>query len=154
MANGRTSRNGEARVVLITGGAGFVGSNLAERLLSEPDTRIRVFDNLSRRGVERNLEWLRTLPGGDDLEFIHGDVRDRAAVMQAAQDADEIFHLAAQVAVTTSVEDPRTDFEVNMVGTFNVLEAARLSGRAPTDPVYFHQQGVRLAAWGSSASLR
>ena len=118
-----------ARNILITGGAGFIGSNLAERLLSVPQAHVRVFDDLSRRGVTQNLAWLRSLPHGGRLEFVQGDIRDRNAVAEAASDASEIYHLAAQVAVTTSVDHPRDDFEVNVLGTFNVLEAARLSGR-------------------------
>jgi CDP-paratose 2-epimerase len=123
---GRTNRT-----ILITGGAGFIGSNLAERLLDEADARVRIYDNLSRRGVEHNVKWLQSLPGGKRLEIVKGDVRDARAVKQAAADVSEIYHLAAQVAVTTSLEDPLTDFEVNARGTFNVLEAARLSGRKP-----------------------
>ena len=124
-------KNGASRTVLITGGAGFIGSNLAERLLTEPDTRVRIFDNLSRAGVQHNLQWLQSLPGSRRLEVIEGDVRDALAVRRVASSATEIYHLAAQVAVTTSVDDPVTDFEVNARGTFHVLEAARLSGRRP-----------------------
>lgn len=119
------------RTVLITGGAGFIGSNLAERLLAETDARVRIFDNFSRGGVEHNLRWLRAMPGNRRLEVVRGDVRDAEAVRDAAADADEVFHFAAQVAVTTSVDDPASDFEVNAHGTFNVLEAARQSGRKP-----------------------
>lgn len=120
-----------ARSILITGGAGFIGCNLAERLLADPSTKVRIFDNLSRQGVESNLSWLQTLEGADRLEFVEGDVRNACAVASAAKNATEIYHLAAQVAVTTSVVDPRTDFEINVGGTLNVLEAARLSGRNP-----------------------
>jgi CDP-paratose 2-epimerase len=140
--------DGRVRTILITGGAGFVGSNLAQRLLAEPDTRVRVFDNLSRRGVEQNLGWLRGIAQQGRLEFVRGDVRDRSAVVDAARDADEIYHLAAQVAVTTSIDDPRTDFDVNVLGTFNVLEAARRGGRQPlvlftsTNKVYGSLEGV------------
>lgn len=124
-------RSARARNVLITGGAGFIGSNLAERLLSEPETHVRIFDNLSRSGVNHNLDWLRSLPGRSRLEFVKGDVRDPSGIAEAARDVSEIYHLAAQVAVTTSVTDPRTDFDVNALGTLNVLEAARSSGRQP-----------------------
>ena len=119
------------RTVLITGGAGFIGSNLAERLLAIPNTRVRIFDNLSRAGVSHNLRWLRSLPDADRLEVITGDVRDLRAVQRAVSNVSEIYHLAAQVAVTTSVTDPAHDFDVNAHGTFNVLEAARLSGHKP-----------------------
>ena len=120
-----------ARTVLVTGGAGFIGSNLVERLLRQPATRVRVFDNLSRSGVALNLQWLTSLATAGRLEIVEGDIRDAAALVTAARDADEIYHLAAQVAVTTSVDQPRPDFEVNALGTFNVLEAARRSGRRP-----------------------
>lgn len=119
------------RTILITGGAGFIGSNLAQRLLAEPLTRVRIFDNLSREGVEANLEWLHSLEGAERLEFVKGDVRNAKAMATAARNVKEIYHLAAQVAVTTSVDDPRSDFEVNVGGTFNVLEAARLSLSRP-----------------------
>jgi CDP-paratose 2-epimerase len=122
---------GAMRTVLITGGAGFVGSNLAERLLSEPDVQVRVLDNLSRRGVQHNLEWLQSLPAGLNLEVVEGDVRDADVVRQAVKGVTEIYHLAAQVAVTTSLENPTSDFETNALGTFNVLEAARTSGCNP-----------------------
>ena len=119
------------RIALVTGGAGFIGSNLVQRLLQTSRIRVRLFDNLSRSGVSHNLRWLRSLEGASRLEVIDGDVRDAAAVRLAACDVTEIYHLAAQVAVTTSVDQPRTDFEVNALGTFNVLEAARLSGKHP-----------------------
>jgi CDP-paratose 2-epimerase len=116
---------------LITGGCGFVGSNLAAYLL-EQDTgdQITVFDNLSRHGASANLTWLRMLAGGgrSPINFIQGDIRNagdvEAVVKSAAPDA--IFHLAGQVAMTTSLQDPRLDFETNVVGSFNVLEAVRL----------------------------
>jgi len=115
--------------ILITGGAGFIGCNLAHALLQDGQP-VRVFDNLSRRGTERNLAWLQE-QHPDGLEFVRGDVRDFAAVREAVRGAGVIYHLAAQVAVTTSVTDPRGDFEVNALGTLNVLEAARLAGRQP-----------------------
>ncbi|MDQ2833619.1 MAG: GDP-mannose 4,6-dehydratase [Acidobacteriota bacterium] len=146
----------KARIILITGGAGFIGSNLVERLLlTASSARIRILDNLSRSGVSHNLAWLRTLPGSERLEFIKGDVRDRELVRCAGADATEIFHLAAQVAVTTSIQNPREDFEVNVSGTFNVLEAARLSGRCPfllftsTNKVYGSLDGVPVTREGT-----
>ena len=119
------------KTVLITGGAGFIGSNLAERLLLEPETRVRIFDNMARAGVARNVEWLRSLPQSCRLQVMEGDVRDAVAVRRAVDGVSEIYHLAAQVAVTTSVEDPASDFEVNAAGTFHVLEAARRSRWKP-----------------------
>jgi CDP-paratose 2-epimerase len=114
--------------ILITGGAGFIGTHLT-KFFSDRGDKVAVLDNLSRRGSIPNLLWLREhVPG---LEFVHGDVRDAPAVARAAQGRDAIFHLAAQVAVTTSVTNPREDFEVNALGTFNVLEAARTSGLSP-----------------------
>ena len=124
-------KSGSAETVLITGGAGFIGCNLAQRLLTDTQARIRIFDNLARRGVEHNLAWLRSLRGANRIEVVQGDVREVRAVGEAVRDATTIFHLAAQVAVTTSVEDPISDFETNAVGTFQVLEAARRSRRNP-----------------------
>jgi CDP-paratose 2-epimerase len=114
--------------ILITGGAGFIGTHLT-KFFSERGDKVAVFDNLSRRGSIPNLQWLQKNVAG--LEFIHGDVRDAAAVERAAQGREGIFHLAAQVAVTTSVTNPRDDFKINALGTFNVLEAARASGTSP-----------------------
>jgi CDP-paratose 2-epimerase len=113
--------NGET--VLVTGGAGFIGTNLAHRLLSR-GSQVRVFDNLSRGGVERNLRWLKDTHG-DLVEFQEGDIRDRAAVARAVKGIGRAFHFAAQVAVTTSLDDPITDFEINARGTLNLLEELR-----------------------------
>ena len=142
---------GGSQTILITGGAGFIGSNLAQRFLAEPNTRVRIFDNLSRRGVEHNLSWLRSLRGaGSRLEIVQGDVRNAKAVTQAVRDVTEIYHLAAQVAVTTSIEAPEADFEVNALGTLRVLEAARQSPRKPfllytsTNKVYGSLEGVSV----------
>lgn len=120
------------RSVLIFGGAGFIGSNWAHRLLKTTDAKVHVFDNLSRRGVHHNLKWLqKTAAGSDRLQLTIGDIRDASLVERAVQKATEIYHFAAQVAVTNSVEDPRFDLEVNVGGTFNILEAARKSSRHP-----------------------
>ncbi len=118
------------RRYLITGGAGFIGINYAHHLLNRGE-EVAIYDNLSRPGTEKNLDWLGAEHGEHAFELIIADVRDFDALREAARDADVIVHLAAQVAVTTSVADPRTDFEVNALGTFNALEAARLSGRNP-----------------------
>lgn len=134
---------------LITGGAGFIGSNYAARCIQRGD-EVVIFDNLSRRGTAANLEWLKERFGEHAFEFILGDVRDAEAIRKAAASVDRIVHLAAQVAVTTSVVDPRTDFEINANGTFNTLEAARASGRNPgflyasTNKVYGGMEDVKV----------
>lgn len=115
-------------MVLITGGAGFIGSNLADRLLSEGH-RVRLYDALARAGVERNVEWLQGRHG-DRVELIQADIRDQDKLRAAARDVKAVFHFAAQVAVTTSMLDPRDDFEVNILGTLNLLEALRERGGA------------------------
>jgi len=117
------------RPVLITGGAGFIGCNLAHRLLRE-GRRVILFDNLSRSGVEQNVRWLRDTHG-DAVELCIGDVRDGEAVRRAVARAGQVFHFAAQVAVTTSLDDPTNDFTVNARGTMNVLEAIRTADYRP-----------------------
>jgi CDP-paratose 2-epimerase len=134
---------------LVTGGAGFIGSNYVQRLLQRGET-VTVYDNFSRGGARRNLEWLQQTFSRDAFQVIVGDVRDAPATLEAAREADVIVHLAGQVAVTTSVTDPRDDFESNALGTFNTLEAARLSGRNPifiyasTNKVYGGMEDVEL----------
>jgi CDP-paratose 2-epimerase len=118
------------RVFLITGGAGFIGSNYVYRLLSRGE-QVIVYDNLARAGAPRNMQWLSETFGTNAFELVVGDVRDAALLSAKAREADVIVHLASQVAVTTSVLHPREDFDINALGTFNVLEAARLSGRHP-----------------------
>jgi CDP-paratose 2-epimerase len=121
------------RPILITGGAGFIGCNLADRLASEGD-EIIVFDALSRPGVERNLAWLKERHGRQ-ISHVAGDVRDEDEVARAAADVKAVFHMAAQVAVTTSLDDPREDFDINVRGTINVLDAVR--ARSDPAPVIF-----------------
>lgn len=138
------------RHYLVTGGAGFIGSNYVHRLI-ERGEKVTVYDNLSRGGAQRNLDWLKRSFGEDAFHMIVGDIRDASRMQEAARAADVIVHLAGQVAVTTSVNDPRDDFESNALGTFNVLEAARLSGRDPifiyssTNKVYGGMEDVELA---------
>jgi CDP-paratose 2-epimerase len=115
-----------AEKILITGGAGFIGSNLASHFLSQ-GKKVIVFDNLSRRGSAKNLFWLEQQKG--DLEVIVKDIRNLAALAHAIAKADAIFHLAAQTAVTTSLRNPKEDFEINAQGTLNVLEAVRAEKR-------------------------
>ncbi len=120
------------RSALIFGGAGFIGSNWAARLLQGTDAKVHIFDNLSRNGVRHNLEYLQKLAGNSGrLQITVGDVRDQAKVERAVRYATEIYQFAAQVAVTTSIDDPRLDFDVNLGGTFNVLEAVRKAGHKP-----------------------
>ncbi|WP_020614550.1 GDP-mannose 4,6-dehydratase [Sediminispirochaeta bajacaliforniensis] len=109
---------------LITGGCGFLGSNIGAEILQRND-RLTVFDNLYRIGSIQNLEWLQSQ--GKRFEFVHGDIRNRNDVDRIIkeQKPDIIFHLAGQVAMTTSIANPRMDFEVNAFGSFNVLEAVR-----------------------------
>jgi CDP-paratose 2-epimerase len=139
------------RSVVIFGGAGFIGSNLAHWLLETTDAKVQIFDNLSRSGVRNNLHALQKAAGNSGrLQITIGDVRDAAMVERAVRPATEIYHFAAQVAVTTSVTDPRHDFEVNLLGTFNVLEAARKHGRRPfmlftsTNKVYGEMASHRI----------
>ncbi len=118
------------RRVLVTGGAGFIGCNLTASLLQE-GAQVTVLDSLVRKGAAINLAWLQRLPPPGQLTFVRGDVRNAGLVTQLVRGADEVYHLAAQVAVTSSLEDPRLDFEVNLGGAFNVLEAARQGGHRP-----------------------
>src|ERR671910_26851 len=117
------------RPILITGGAGFIGTNVAHRLLTQGH-RVLVFDNLARPGVEQNLRWLRDTHG-DQVDVEIADVRDADALRQAVSEAARVFHFAAQVAVTTSLTDPVEDFEVNSRGTLNLLEALRAQPAPP-----------------------
>jgi CDP-paratose 2-epimerase len=110
--------------IFITGGAGFIGANCADHFLQQGHTLI-IFDNLSRIGSQSNLEWLHERHGSQRLKVIKGDVRDYHALTEAIPGTDIVIHLASQVAVTLSVQDPREDFEINALGTFNVLEAVR-----------------------------
>lgn len=115
---------------LITGGAGFIGSNYVARLLQRGEL-VTIYDNLSRAGAPLNIKWLQETYGKDSFNLVVGDIRDAALLTSTARNADVLVHLASQVAVTTSVIHPREDFETNVIGTFNVLEAARLSGKQP-----------------------
>jgi len=122
------------RNYLITGGAGFIGSNYVHRLIQRGEN-VTIYDNLSRAGAPRNLAWLQEQFGKDAFRLIVGDLRSADLLAESAKDADVILHLAGQVAVTTSVTNPRDDFEANALGTFNALEAARLSQR---DPIFIY----------------
>ncbi|HLF28850.1 MAG TPA: NAD-dependent epimerase/dehydratase family protein [Anaerolineae bacterium] len=135
--------------ILVTGGAGFIGCNTVDRLLRR-GAEVTIFDNLSRRGGRSNLEWLTAQHGQAAFRLIAADLRQFDRLAEAARGQDVILHLAGQVAVTTSVNDPRGDFEDNALGTFNALEAARLSGSGPiflyasTNKVYGGMEEVAL----------
>jgi len=134
---------------LVTGGAGFIGCNYVHRLLGRGDDVI-VYDNLSRRGADANVAWLREEHGADAFRLLVEDVRDAGALLEAMEGVDVVAHLAGQTAVTTSVVDPRADFESNALGTFNVLEAARRAGTEPivlyasTNKVYGEMRGTAV----------
>ncbi|MFC1800487.1 NAD-dependent epimerase/dehydratase family protein [Nanoarchaeota archaeon] len=118
--------------ILITGGAGFIGSNAAEYYAADSENEVIVFDNLSRaklmhqedKNARHNWDFLKQFK---NIKLVEGDTRKFEEVKDASKDADTIIHLAGQTAVTTSVTDPRTDFEINARGAFNVLEAARIN---------------------------
>ena len=134
--------------ILVTGGAGFIGCNLTDRLIRDGHDVI-VFDNLSRPGTPRNIEWLRTR---GEITLVQDDITDADAIGSVFQDhtIDTVIHLAGQVAVTTSVTDPRSDFNINALGTFNVLEAVRTSGQdsiflyASTNKVYGGMEQIHI----------
>ena len=134
--------------ILITGGAGFIGVNAAYHF-HKCGWQVTVIDDLSRRGAADNLDWLRRRA---QISFHRADIRDRDLVDQLIGEAkpDAVLHLAAQVAVTTSVSDPRADFEVNALGTFNVLEAVRRKSpdsffiNASTNKVYGKMEDLRV----------
>lgn len=134
---------------LVTGGAGFIGSNYVSRLLSRGE-KVTIYDNLSRPGSRLNLRWLMDTYGDRSFELVIDDVRNAGMLVYASSKADVIVHLAAQVAVTTSVIHPREDFEINAMGTFNVMEAARINERHPvviyasTNKVYGGMEEVRV----------
>jgi CDP-paratose 2-epimerase len=144
---------GDGKYTLITGGAGFVGSNLADALLSSGETVV-VFDDLSRRGVESNVEWLRE-KHGKRLRVEIGDVAEADRVRPLVHGADAVYHLAAQVAVTTSIREPADDLRTNLTGTFNVLEAMRSAPEPPpllytsTNKVYGGLEEVQVEHDGS-----
>jgi CDP-paratose 2-epimerase len=140
--------------VLISGGAGFVGTNLAARLI-ENGERVRILDSLARAGSERNLSWLKETYG-ERIEFVRADIRNVGSVRAAVAGVEHVVHLAAQVAVTSSLVDPPFDFDVNAVGTINLLEAIRARPQPPsllftsTNKVYGALENLALRVDGSS----
>jgi CDP-paratose 2-epimerase len=119
--------------VLVTGGAGFIGCHLADRLARQAH-HVLVYDSLARQGVEANLRWLRQRHP-DRISVVIADIRDRSSVADAVAGCQAVFHLAAQVAVTGSLADPQTDFDINVRGTMHLLEALRR--RRPSPPLIF-----------------
>jgi CDP-paratose 2-epimerase len=145
--------------VFITGGAGFIGCNLADFHLKQGHEVI-IFDNLSRRGTDCNLTWLQER-FGDQLTFILGDIRDFEALRSALpSNVDRVYHMAGQVAVTTSVINPREDFDINALGTFNMLEAIRnvapqaITFYASTNKVYGGMESVSIVENGTRYEFR
>lgn len=134
--------------IFITGGAGFIGCNTADHFLGMGHD-VTLYDNLSRVGSVANLSWLRQRHG-DHLRFVEGDIRDYDRLSGSIAGSEVVLHLASQVAVTTSVEDPRQDFEINALGTFNLLEAVRnycpeaAVLNASTNKVYGGMEGVMV----------
>ncbi len=135
---------------LLIGGAGFIGINCAEKLLARGD-EVTIFDNFSRRGSNENVDWIKSRY--PSVKIIVGDIRNIAHIeklKKVIEDTDVIYHLAAQVAVTTSVKDPREDFEINALGTFNILEAVRTSSNQPiviyasTNKVYGGMEDIEI----------
>jgi CDP-paratose 2-epimerase len=124
----RAARENQPEHILITGGAGFIGTNLAAHLLTTTDARVTVFDNLSNPGAEQNLRWLRSQAHAPRLRFLRGDVRSAIRVAEAIRDVDEIYHFASK---SERAAESVAAFDVNVTGTLNVLEAARSSRRNP-----------------------
>jgi CDP-paratose 2-epimerase len=114
--------------ILITGGAGFIGSNLAEYYLKQ-GLKVIIYDNLSRKGSEKNILWLKS--AYPSIKFIQADILDFDKLKRSINQIDILFHFAGQVAVTNSVDNPKKDFDVNALGTLNILEAARTQREAP-----------------------
>lgn len=135
--------------IFISGGAGFIGCNCTDYFLRQGH-EVTIFDNFSRIGSQANLEWLIDQHGSQRLTVVRGDVRDFQALVTAVPGAEVVIHLASQVAVTLSVADPREDFEINALGTFNMLEAVRQFCPeaaflyASTNKVYGGMEDVRI----------
>lgn len=149
----KSRKTSKLQHALITGGTGFIGTNLADRLLTA-GRPVVLYDNLSRPGTEKNLKWL-VEKHGNRVQMETADIRDRTALSNALKAAGQVFHLAAQVAVTKSLADPVHDFEVNCLGTLSLLEEIRkLKVRPPllfasTNKVYGELEDLRLHADGT-----
>jgi len=135
--------------ILITGGAGFIGINSAKYFLDK-GWQVFVLDNFSRQGTEENIKWLKKCSNLKKLKVIRGDIRDNSILPKLVNQVEVILHLAAQVAVTTSIQNPREDFEINALGTLNILEAVRRSKNRPivlfssTNKVYGRMEDVKV----------
>jgi len=144
----------DRRPILVTGGAGFIGSNLADRLAGEGHD-VLIYDALARPGVDANLAWLRCRHPGR-ISAVIADLRDRPALERAARGVRAVFHMAAQVAVTTSLSDPEQDFDVNLRGTLFLLETLRRQPAPPpivfasTNKVYGNLADIPLARDGGA----
>lgn len=125
------------KTLLVTGGAGFIGSHTAQHYLNK-GWQVIVLDNLTRIGSAQTLDWLRQHPNSERLDFVEGDIRDYAVLAPLVARADVVLHAAGQTAVTKSVADPRADFDINALGTLNVLEAARESQSPEHNPVILY----------------
>ena len=142
------------RPILVTGGAGFIGANLSDSLAADGHAVI-VYDALSRPGVAGNLDWLRQRHGSRITPVV-ADIRDAPELARAVAEAGAVFHFAAQVAVTTSLVAPRSDLEINLLGTVNLLEALRALERpvpvlyASTNKVYGDLPDITLEAVGEA----
>lgn len=138
---------------LITGGAGFIGSNLANFLISQ-GASVTIYDNLSREIVKKNLKWLTENSANGKLEIIIDDIRNKHALNKAVKNQDAIFHLAAQTAVTNSIQNPVDDFEVNVIGTINLLEGIRrynpsaIALYSSTNKVYGSMENLKIGQNG------
>jgi CDP-paratose 2-epimerase len=143
-----TGRRHDMSRILVTGGAGFIGSNVCHRLISQGHD-VTIYDDLSRQGTEKNVTWLRE-NHGEGFSLFQADVRDYPSLLEAVQGCEVVYHHAGQVAVTWSVSDPRSDFEINALGTLNVLEAARANDPPPivlytsTNKVYGGMEEVKI----------
>jgi CDP-paratose 2-epimerase len=150
--SGRVSLAGDKRPLLVTGGAGFIGCNLANRLAEEGEN-VLIYDSLARPGVEDNLAWLRSRHPRR-IAAVIADIRDTQALGDAVRESAGVFHLAAQVAVTASMENPEEDLQVNLLGTFGLLEALRRWPQpcvfASTNKVYGHLEGMELMRAGDA----
>lgn len=124
------AQSAQEKAILVTGGAGFIGTNLVHRLAADGH-KVIVYDNLSRPGVEKNLLWLQE-NCGDRLDVRIADIRNSQMLEQAVAEAHHVFHFAAQVAVTTSLENPADDFSVNALGAFSLMDAIRKAKQPPS----------------------